>query len=104
MIYYTELARSDFSGPVYYEKRSGEMQVAYPIFFDKKIDAGSKVDRRKELARLMTSGDKPYIAQAFVNRTWGHFFGYGFSGPADDPRLSQTVGGRAALRFAVDCD
>jgi hypothetical protein len=81
---YTELVRTDFSGPVYYEKRSGEMQVAYPIFFDKKIDPGSGIDRRKELARLMTSGDKPYIAQAFVNRTWGHFFGYGFSNPVDD--------------------
>jgi hypothetical protein len=81
---YTELVRSDFSGPVYYEKRSGEMQVAYPVFFDKKVDPGSNVDRRKELARLMTSGDKPYIAQAFVNRTWGHFFGYGFSNPVDD--------------------
>jgi Protein of unknown function (DUF1549)/Protein of unknown function (DUF1553) len=81
---YTELVRSDFSGPVYYEKRSGEMQVAYPIFFDKKVDPGSEIDRRKELARLMTSGDKPYIAQAFVNRTWGHFFGYGFSNPVDD--------------------
>jgi hypothetical protein len=81
---YTELVRSEFSGPVYYEKRSGEMQVAYPIFFDKKIDPGSQVDRRKELARFMTSGDKPYIAQAFVNRVWGHFFGYGFSNPVDD--------------------
>jgi len=81
---YTELVRTDFSGPVYYEKRSGEMQVAYPIFFDRKIDPGSGVDRRKELARLMTSGDRPYIAQAMVNRTWGHFFGFGFSNPVDD--------------------
>ncbi len=84
MIDYTELARSDFSGPVYYEKRSGEMQVAYPIFFDKKVDPGRSIDRRKELARLMTTGEKPYIAQAFVNRMWGHFFGYGFSNPVDD--------------------
>ena len=34
MIDYAELARSNFSGPVFFEKRSGEMQVAYPIFFD----------------------------------------------------------------------
>ncbi len=81
---YTELVRTGFSGPVYFEKRSGEMQVAYPIFFDKKIDPGSEINRRKELARLMTTGDKPYIAQAMVNRTWGHFFGYGFSNPVDD--------------------
>ncbi len=81
---YTELVRNEFSGPVYYEKRSGEMQVAYPIFFDKKVDPGRGIDRRKELARLMTTGEKPYIAQAFVNRMWGHFFGYGFSNPVDD--------------------
>jgi Protein of unknown function (DUF1549)/Protein of unknown function (DUF1553) len=81
---YTELVRTGFSGPVYFEKRSGEMQVAYPIFFDKKIDPGSEINRRKELARLMTTGDKPYIAQAMANRAWGHFFGYGFSNPVDD--------------------
>jgi hypothetical protein len=81
---YTELVRTEFSGPVYFEKRSGEMQVAYPIFFDKKIDPGSETNRRKEFARLMTGGDRPYIAQAMINRTWGHFFGYGFSNPVDD--------------------
>ena len=78
---YAELVPSNFSGPVFFEKRSGEMQVAYPIFFDTKVDPGSEMNRRKELARLMTSGENPLIARAMVNRTWAHFLGYGFTTP-----------------------
>jgi hypothetical protein len=81
---YSELVRNDFSGPVFFEKRSGEMQVAYPIFFGTKTDPGRNTNRRKELARLMTSGEKPFVARAMINRTWAHFFGYGFTSPVDD--------------------
>jgi hypothetical protein len=81
---YAELVPSDFSGPVFFEKRSGEMQVAYPIFFDAKVDPGSETNRRKELARLMTTGENPLIARAMVNRTWAHFLGCGFTSPVDD--------------------
>jgi Protein of unknown function (DUF1553)/Protein of unknown function (DUF1549) len=81
---YAELVPGNFSGPVYFEKRSGEMQVAYPIFFDSKVDPNGEINRRKELARLMTTGENPLIARAMVNRTWGHFFGYGFTTPVDD--------------------
>src|SRR5690606_9453060 len=49
-----------------------------------KVDPGPAVDRREELARLMTSGEQPLIAPAIVNRMWGHFFGYGFTRPVDD--------------------
>ena len=81
---YAELVADNFSGPVFFEKRSGEMQVAYPIFFDAKVDPGSETNRRKELARLMTSGENPLIARSMVNRTWAHFLGYGFTTPVDD--------------------
>ena len=81
---YAELIPTNYSGPVYYEKRSGEMQVAYPIFFDDKVDAGSETNRRKELAKLMTSGETPLIARAMINRTWAHFMGCGFTTPVDD--------------------
>ena len=81
---YSELVRQDFSGPVYFEKRSGLMQVAYPRYFKAKVDEGPEVNRRAELAKLMTAGENPYIAQAAVNRMWGHFFGYGFTKPVDD--------------------
>ncbi len=81
---YSELTSRDFSGPVYYEERSGVMRVAYPKYFTKKVDPGAEVDRRSELAKLMTAGDQPWIAKAMVNRMWGHFFGYGFTKPVDD--------------------
>lgn len=81
---YSELVARDFEGPVYYEKRSGLMQVAYPTYFTDRVDDGLEIDRRKALAELMVKGDKPYIALAMVNRMWGHFFGYGFTKPVDD--------------------
>lgn len=84
---YSEVLWRDFAGPVYFEKRSGLMQVAFPRYMGKGIDPGPETDRRAELAKLMlepVEGDSPLIAQAFVNRTWGHFLGYGFTRPVDD--------------------
>ena len=81
---YSELVAQDFSGPVHFEERSGVMRVAYPKYFTEKIDPSAEVNRRKELAKLMTAGDQPWIAKAMVNRMWGHFFGYGFTKPVDD--------------------
>ncbi|MEQ9409893.1 MAG: DUF1549 domain-containing protein [Fuerstiella sp.] len=83
---YREVVLQDFSGPVYYEKRSGLMQVAFPEYLGQKIDPNA-FDRRKEFSRLLVSadhGETPLIAKAFVNRTWGQFFGYGFTRPVDD--------------------
>ncbi|VAX41825.1 hypothetical protein MNBD_PLANCTO02-575 [hydrothermal vent metagenome] len=81
---YSEIVSRNFSGPVYYEKRSGLMQVAYPKFFGEKVKIDEETDRRKELAKLMTSGGEPWVARAMVNRMWGHFMGYGFTKPVDD--------------------
>lgn len=84
---YSEVTWKDFQGPVYFEKRSGLMQVAYPEYLGAKIDPGPETDRRKELGRLMTETSDheiPMIAKAMVNRMWGHFFGYGFTRPVDD--------------------
>ncbi|MDA0833839.1 MAG: DUF1549 and DUF1553 domain-containing protein [Planctomycetota bacterium] len=81
---YSELVRADFEGPVFYEKRSGLMVAASPAFFDIKVDDSLDTDRRAALARFMVEGEKPLIAQAFVNRTWGQFMGYGFTRPVDD--------------------
>ena len=41
-----------------------------------------QVDRRKELAKLITKSE--YFGKAIVNRMWGHFLGYGFTKPLDD--------------------
>ncbi|QDU37576.1 hypothetical protein Mal4_18910 [Maioricimonas rarisocia] len=82
---YSELVFRDFTGPVYFETRSGLMKVAYPIYFDREVDANAGTNRREELARLMTEDDpNQWIARAMVNRMWGHFFGYGFTRPVDD--------------------
>lgn len=84
---YSEVIWKEFTGPVYYEKRSGMMQVAFPRFQGHEVDPGVGVDRRSELAKLITepAGDEPaQLAQAMVNRTWSHFFGYGFTRPVDD--------------------
>jgi hypothetical protein len=84
---YSEVVWQEFSGPVYYEKRSGVMQVAYPRFEGLEVDPGVGVDRRVEFGKLITQsvdGAPPQIAQAMVNRTWSHFFGYGFTRPVDD--------------------
>ena len=81
---YSELVSKDFSGPVYFENRKGLMKVAYPKFFETKVDDESETDRRKQLATLMLEGKRPWIATAMVNRMWGHFFGYGFTKPVDD--------------------
>jgi hypothetical protein len=81
---FAEITWRDFNGPVYFEKRNALMQVAFPIYMGKEIDPGPATERRKELARLMTSGERPMIAMAIVNRMWGHFFSYGFTRPVDD--------------------
>lgn len=81
---FSEIVERDFSGPVYFEKRNGVMKVAYPSYFGKDVNPGNSTDRRKELARLMTEGDRPMIAKAYINRMWAHFFGYGFTNPIDD--------------------
>ena len=82
---YSELVWRDYSGPVYYETRAAEMKVAYPTYFDYEIDYGSQTNRRFEFADLACHDDpNQQLARAFVNRTWGHFFGYGFTRPVDD--------------------
>ena len=86
---YSEIVPVDFSGPVYFEKRNGLMKVAYPFYFGTEVDPNRSTDRRKELAKLMTAGERPMIALAFVNRMWAHFFGFGFTNPIDD--LSKHV-------------
>lgn len=88
---YSELLSDiDYTGPVFYEKRSGLMQVAYPIYFGNQLDLQGEefgdIDRRSEFAKLVTGGadGENLLAKAFVNRTWSQLFGYGFTRPIDD--------------------
>lgn len=102
---YSELVSTTVEGPVFFEKRNGLMQVAYPEYGGVKITDSENSNRREALAKLVTQGDDRQLAKAFVNRTWGHFFGYGFTRPVDDmgphnppshPELLDYV----ALKFA----
>lgn len=82
---YSELAFNDFGGPVYFELRNGLVQIAVPTYLGVEVDSGRETDRRKELGRLMCHDDPEHtVARAYVNRTWGHFMGYGFTKPIDD--------------------
>lgn len=80
---YSELVSVEVDGPVFFEQRSGLMQVAYPEYNGEKIAEGL-ADRREALAEAITNSDDRQLARAFVNRMWGHFFGYGFTRPIDD--------------------
>lgn len=84
--FYGEGDARDDDAEIYYEERSGRLKAAYPVFFDGTAIARSgelsQVNRRKELARLVTGS--PRFAEAAVNRVWSHFFGHGFTRPIDD--------------------
>lgn len=82
---YSELVWQDYSGPVYYETRAAEMKISYPAYFGREIELNSSTNRRQEFAKLICRDDPgKQLARAMVNRTWGHFFGYGFTRPVDD--------------------
>ncbi|MFO1021254.1 MAG: DUF1553 domain-containing protein [Planctomycetales bacterium] len=81
---YAELVPTNRGGPVYFEQRNGLAKVAYPKYEDQEISPESGVNRRQELAKLMTREDSEPLARAFVNRLWAHFFGVGFVRPVDD--------------------
>lgn len=90
-----QLADQDFAGDggnprdaeIYYEERRGTAVIAYPKFVDGTELANHSgyvedVSRRDELAKLVVAS--PALAEAAVNRLWGHFFGVGFTKPVDD--------------------
>jgi hypothetical protein len=72
------------SGMVRYERRNTVILVTDSSFLnDKKIPKSFKGTRREALADFVIAS--PWFSKAFVNRTWGHFFGSSFiKGPVDD--------------------
>jgi len=92
---YIDLTNQNFSGEdkrpeealLFYELRNGKLASATPVFVDGtplSTPSGllKDVDRRAELARLITHSDE--LGRTIVNRLWGHFLGYGFTKPVDD--------------------
>lgn len=66
-----------------YERRSAVLLYINPTFLDgKKMKLAGDKTRRDALAKFIT--DSPFFAKAYVNRTWGHFFGRSFTKDAVD--------------------
>lgn len=80
----TTLETKHVGGPTHFETRRGLMQVTYPKFEGIAVNDDADTNRRQELAKLMTSGEKPLVAESLVNRMWEHFFGCSFTRPVDD--------------------
>ncbi|MCA9000055.1 MAG: DUF1553 domain-containing protein, partial [Planctomycetaceae bacterium] len=73
--------------PTYYETLQGVIKVAYPRLEETEITqipADESRTLREQLAELLFADEDFQVAKAFVNRTWAHFFGYGFTSPIDD--------------------
>ena len=70
----------------FYENRQGLTMATFPAWEDTRFDPekNPEVNLRSELASLLTSGDKPQIARAFVNRVWKHFTGESFTPTVDE--------------------
>jgi hypothetical protein len=85
---YSEIVFRNFEFPVFYEKRNGLMQMADPAFMGDVVtradEVTSETNLRESLAKIAIEGENPLVAKAMVNRTWGQFFGYGFTKPVDD--------------------
>ncbi|MFT5091886.1 MAG: DUF1549 domain-containing protein [Planctomycetales bacterium] len=85
---YSEIVFENFDYPVFYEKRNGLLQMADPAFMGDVVTKAEAVTNetnlRESLAKIAIEGENPLVAQAMVNRTWGQFFGYGFTRPVDD--------------------
>lgn len=79
-----ELSDEMVTGIVNFEKRNGVLQSALPTYFDGTIVESFDKTPRKQLATFMLDPKRPYLAEAIINRMWGHFFGYGFTKPIDD--------------------
>jgi hypothetical protein len=81
-----ETGRNSDNAEIFYEKRNGEVSVAYPVFVDgSEIETSglvNVVNRRQQFADKMV--ESPYFTKSIANRMWAHFLGYGFTSPVDD--------------------
>ena len=76
-----------------------------PAFFvnGKHLKQGlDDLDRRTELAKLITSHDNVWFARAFVNRMWAEMVGQGFYMPLDDMGPERTAAHPEVLELLAD--
>lgn len=79
------LTDNDAESIVFFEKRTGLMEAISRQFVDgSPVDSTSSDTPRKQLAKMITDPNKPFMAQAIVNRMWSHYVGAGFTKPIDD--------------------
>jgi len=94
-----------------YERRTGVFLFTDPTFLNgKKMKLKSGSNRRKELANFVINS--PYFAKAYVNRTWGHFFGRGMTRDSVDdfgehntvvfPQLLKTLAEDWSQKYSHD--
>ena len=86
-------ASSEYFMPDLKDPASPGVQID-PVFFvsGSAADTGLKdLDRRGELAEMITSTDNPWFARAFVNRAWSEMLGEGFYMPIDDLGPERTA-------------
>ncbi len=60
-------------------------------------DFADSLDRRAVLADWMTADQNPYLARAFANRLWAHYFGRGIVEPLDDLRSTNPASNEPLL-------
>lgn len=71
----------------YYETRQGILKATFPAWETVSLGPdleGEDVNLRSELASVLTYGEKPQIARAFVNRMWKYFTGAAFTPAVDE--------------------
>ena len=66
------------------------------------IPPGRNVERRDELARLLTAPENPWFAKAMVNRFWSFLFGRGLANPVDDLEVGTVEHPEVLERLARD--
>ncbi|MEZ6058553.1 MAG: DUF1549 domain-containing protein [Planctomycetaceae bacterium] len=59
-------------------------------------------DRRRELARWLTSRENPYFARTIANRLWAHYFGRGLVEPVDDLRTTNPASNEPLLQALAE--
>ncbi|MDA0840757.1 MAG: DUF1553 domain-containing protein [Planctomycetota bacterium] len=73
------------SGEAVMEIHNGSKEVVQPKLLDgTAVSGNSSLPRRQVLAKYMSDPQNPYVAKAFVNRTWHLLFGRGIVNPVDD--------------------
>jgi hypothetical protein len=96
--------RGSTAGEVLYDTPSGEKKSALPRFVDgTEIAAGGRladVDRRRELARLVTQS--PDLPRAAASMVWSQLFDYGLLRPLNDQPATNDPHAAVVDRLATE--